>query len=387
MPPCPLHPAGATHVPVAAAVGAGVVVTVTPAVHDPANHEAMTQREIARRLAVLKGFAFAGEFERSRSYDGPCYFVPAETIVGCEEAATMGIGCEDDLFGAVVPHAFMGAKSITHPLIDASATAPTGWCAGFCEDVRDAVLEGYAAFDVEDARRAAVRLLEHGPARVKRAAGIGGQGQSVCHDAAELDDVLRDIDAAELATLGLVVEENLHAVTTYSVGQVQVAGVTASYCGTQRLTPNNRGVEVYGGSTLLVARGGFEALLRLPLPPQTRHAIAQARRYDAAALHRFTGMFGSRRNYDVATGTNAQGAARSGVLEQSWRMGGASGAEVGALEAFRDDPQLDVVRATTTEVFGECDPPPAHATVYFRDVDERVGMLTKFAVVERHAHP
>jgi hypothetical protein len=279
----------------------------------------------------------------------------------------------------------MGSKSITHGLVDDTAHAPHGWCAAFGEDVRDAVLEGYAAFTAADARRAADYVLRHGPVRVKRATGIGGQGQFVCHDSGEVDAVLDAIDTQEIATLGIVVEENLHDVQTYSVGQVEVAGIVASYCGTQRLTPNNRGVEVYGGSTLLVVRGDFAALLRLTLPPDTRRAIGQACRYDTAALHCFEGMFGSRRNYDVATGVNARGEPRSGVLEQSWRMGGASGAEIAALEAFRADPQLDVVRASTTEIFGECEPPPAHATVYFRDLDERVGMLTKFTMVERDA--
>ena len=47
---------------------------------------------------------------------------------------------------------------------------------------------------------------------------------------------------------------------------------------------------------------------------------------DAAATECFPGLVASRRNYDVAQGTNARGKRCSGVLEQSWRLGGATGA-------------------------------------------------------------
>ena len=56
-------------------------------------------------------------------------------------------------------------------------------------------------------------------------------------------------------------------------------------------------------------------------------------------------FFASRRNYDIARGIDAQGQWRCRVLEQSWRIGGASGPEVAALQAFRADPALRVIRA------------------------------------------
>jgi hypothetical protein len=188
--------------------------------------------------------------------------------------------------------------------------------------------------------------------RVKPVRATGGRGQAVVSDAAALDAALGAVEAAELSEHGLVLEEDLAGVTTYSVGQVRVAGLVASYCGTQRLTPDNAGEAVYGGSELLVARGGFEALAGLGLPEEARLAVEQARIYDAAAADCFAGMFASRRNYDVARGLDAEGRWRSGVLEQSWRIGGASGAEVAALEAFRAEPALRAVRAATVELYG-----------------------------------
>jgi hypothetical protein len=133
-------------------------------------------------------------------------------------------------------------------------------------------------------------------------------------------------------------------------------------------------------------RGDFEALLGLDVPQETRLAVEQARVYDAAATEAF-GLFASRRNYDVARGLDADGRPRSGVLEQSWRIGGASGAEIAALEAFRGDPARVTVRAATVEVYGENAVLPRHATVSFRGVDERVGRITKYTLVEPHADP
>jgi hypothetical protein len=72
-----------------------------------------------------------------------------------------------------------------------------------------------------------------------------------------------------------------------------------------------------------------------------------------------------------------------GVLEQSWRIGGASGAEVAALEALNDDPALQGVRASTTEVHGPDVPVPDGAILYFSGVDDHLGPITKYAELHR----
>ncbi|MEP7206796.1 MAG: DUF3182 family protein [Casimicrobiaceae bacterium] len=364
---------------------AGVVVTLQSNPDDLANHESVTRNGLARRLATLKGYAFDGAFEPDRALSAPAYFLPAETIIGCDHAAALGIVDADDLFGAVVPYPYMATKSISHPLPAGATCAPDGWCHAFSEAVRHVVLEGYAAFSGADLRQAARVILAGGEGRLKLASGIGGQGQHVVRTLHEVDALLAAIDPAEIGALGIVVERNLAEIVTHSVGQVEVAGIKASYCGTQCLTTNNRGVQVYGGSTLLIVRGDFDILLAQPLAADARRAIDLARVFDAAALRHFTGMFASRRNYDVAIGVDCRGTVHGGVLEQSWRMGGASGAEVAALAAFQADPGREVIRVATTEVYGKCAPPPAHAEVYFRAVDTRAGMLTKFTVVETDA--
>jgi hypothetical protein len=346
-------------------------------------HERITRAEIAKRLAVLMGFAYAGEYDPSAHYPGWVYFVPSDTLVGVEHAARLGITGDHHLFGGVVPYPFVATKAITHPLVGPDAYTPEGWSDAFPNQVQDAVLFGYSVFTPEQAQAAGKRLLESGPIRLKPVHTTAGRGQRVVASMTQLADALAAINPAELRVGGLVLEENLTAVSTYSVGQVRVADLTATYYGVQRLTNDNAGDEVYGGSDLVVVRGNFDALVRLSLPESIRVAVEQARVYDAATSI-FPGLFASRRNYDVAQGLNAHGQRRSGVLEQSWRMGGATGAEIAALQAFHADPALQVVRASTFEIYGESPAPPPRTTVYFRGVDERVGLLTKYTVVEAH---
>jgi len=348
------------------------------------SHEAITRTGIAMRLAALKGFAFSGDYHPSCLYPGPVYFVPSETLVGAEVARELGIRGEHDLFGGIVPHAFVATKAITHPLVAPDAQSPAGWSYGLSHRLRDAVLSGFSAFTLEDARRAGERLIERGPVRIKPARAAGGRGQVVVAEAAELDAALDTMDTPEMSSYGLVLEENLTDVTTYSVGQVRVAELVATYYGTQRLTRDNSGATVYGGSELVIVRGDFDSLLGLNLSEEARLAVAQARAYDAAAMELFPGLFASRRNYDVARGLGCDGRQRSGVLEQSWRLGGASGAEVAALEAFRAEPALQAVRASSVEIYGESEPPP-HATVYFHGIDEQVGPISKYTLWEPHA--
>ena len=358
-----------------------VVAYVSDQQDHASEHERITQAEFARRLAALKDYEAGGLYDPARHYPGPVYFVPGSTLTS-EQAAALGIRGPDDLFGGVVPHAFVATKVISHPLVEADAAALPGWNPAFEAQGGDAVLAGYAVFNHDDARRAGLRLLASGPVRIKPVRARGGHGQSVARDAAELQRLLDAIDPSEILSHGLVLEENLSEVRTFSVGQVMVGGLTASYFGVQRLTRNNRGEDIYGGSDLTVLRGDFDALLAHDASPEIRYAIEQAQRYNAAVVACYAGFYASRINYDIALGQDAAGRSRSGVLEQSWRLGGATGAEIAALEVFRSQPGRDRVRAASIEVFGESPPPPPHATVYFRGVDPRAGRLTKYTVVE-----
>jgi hypothetical protein len=361
----------------------GTVVALTADHHAYASeHERATRAQIAWRIARLKQSRYQGEYDSSRHYAAPVYFVPSDTLVGDEVINALGISGHHGLFGGVVPYPFVLTKAITHPLVEADAAAPQGWSFAFGARVANAVLWGFTAFTSDDAYRAGLRLLERGAVRIKPVHATGGRGQQTARDRSALDACLAALDAAEIARHGLVLEENLEQPATYSVGQVHVGQMVASYYGCQRLTFDNHGHQVYGGSDLTVARGDFDALLKLSFPAEIRRAVRQARVFHGAVEALFPGFFASRINYDVAVGLNGAGQRRSGVLEQSWRVGGASGAEIAALEAFQDQPGRNVINASCFEVYGDGVVPPPNATVYFSGVDAQVGALTKYTVAE-----
>src|SRR5687768_13438705 len=95
----------------------GVVVAYVPdQTAHASEHERITQAEFARRLAALKDYDVGGLYEPRKQYSGPVYFVPSNTLTS-QQAAPLGIRGRDDLFGGVVPHAFVATKVISHPLV------------------------------------------------------------------------------------------------------------------------------------------------------------------------------------------------------------------------------------------------------------------------------
>jgi hypothetical protein len=145
--------------------------------------------------------------------------------------------------------------------------------------------------------------------------------------------------------------------------------------------------ERYGGSDLTFFLGGMRELCDRwdPADANARMAIVQAIRYDEAISAAYPALLASRRNYDVAQGQTASGVFVSGVLEQSWRIGGASPAELTALEIFSRDGRIRSLRASTHEVYALIDP-PANAAISFRGEDPHLGALTKFSVIEGYGH-
>jgi hypothetical protein len=265
-------------------------------------------------------------------------------------------------------------------LISEGARSPASWSAKFATDVRSIVPRGYTAFCVEDAQAAIECLLREGPVRVKPVKATGGRGQSIIRSASEFDGIVEKLDHAQLSQFGLVLEEDIAAPITYSVGQIRLEGLVASYYGVQNLARDNFGQTAYGGSDLSVVRGDFDDLVSVRDPSgEVRIAIDQAQRYDAAAKRHFPEIIASRRNYDIICGTSTTGQRCCGVLEQSWRIGGATPAEITALEAFAADSGLKSVEVSSVEAYGTCPPKPANAIIYFEGVDQQVGAITKYA--------
>ena len=339
-------------------------------------HEAVTLESMAARLALLV----------PASARDDAYYVPARTLTR-EQASRLGIASADDLFGGVVPHAFAATKMISHALPGADSARPAGWADALGAALAGAVLPGFSAFAPEDAMRGGLQLLEDGGVRLKVGDGIGGNGQAVVGDAAALADAIARIGTATIEAAGVVLERNLEREATLSIGEIRIGTLRAAYHGRQRRTLDHAGRTVYGGSDLVVRRGGLADLQEHVRDPDLRLAIRQAQAYDEAAHAAFPGMYASRRNYDVSQGFDADGRRWSGVLEQSWRIGGASPAEIAALEALLADPRLEEVHASAIEAYGPPGDLPPGAVLHFHGTDPAVGRLVKYAMVHPHGHP
>lgn len=361
-------------------------VVFLPGDAPPQGHDTMTKASLAASLADFLGAEYGGSCDAlARGEAVQAYAVPCETLTRAQ-AQRLGIRDADDLFGGVAPLPFMATKSITHPLVARDAQAPEGWVPQFPDRVTDEVLEGFSTFDACDARWACSRLLHGGTVRLKDASGVGGSGQAVVSNLQQFDALLESEAFASPWRDGLVLERNLNHVQTVSVGQVRVGDWVLSYHGRQRLTRNPCGKEVYGGSSLHLVRGDFEVLLDAEMPAALRLAVNQARTYHLAALSSFDGLFASRSNYDVVQGFDDGGVWRSGVLEQSWRIGGASGAEIAALHVFRRHPGLRWVEASTHEVYAATAALPAGAQRHYDGRVAPAGRLLKYATVDAHGN-
>lgn len=342
------------------------------------NRHDQTSREVlVARLAALLRIPLIPQVETTDDVGPDILLVPKETIVD-GPGSTRALSATT-LLGGRVPHPFVATKAITHGLISRDAVRPEGWSHTMADRLGDAALNGYTAFTAADAIEAGLRLLGNGPARVKDVNGKASLGQTVVNTADELRAVIAEQNPDELARFGVVVEENMSEVETYSVGSLSVAGLEISYVGDQQETIDHKGRTVYGGTRLRCVRGGLDRLTHLGLDPEAVEAIRCAAVFDDAARRAYPSMVLTRRNYDVLAGRDARNQRRVGVLEQSWRVGGATGAEVAALEAFAGGPDLDFVNTATVEVYGDA-AIPAHAVTYFSGVDPVVGSMTKYAM-------
>ncbi|MGF6703236.1 DUF3182 family protein [Pseudomonas frederiksbergensis] len=350
---------------------------------DASLHEVETNRALARWLAQVVGLEYGGSYDPQLHSGRDIYLLPTQTLVGVAAARQLGVKGPEDLWGGYVDHDFICTKAISHGLLNKYAFAPEGWSSLFSERVRSVVLDGLSVFSLEDARPAAEHLLYSGPIRMKPIHACAGRGQEVIKSLDQFDAILARPDAKTLFTEGVVLEQDLTEVVTHSVGQSFIGDKVLSYCGDQYLTEDGQGEQVYGGSNLLVVQGYYEDLLALELPDETRLAIQQAQVFDSAADEAYPGFYASRRNYDIAQGLDCDGKQRSGVLEQSWRLGGASSAEVAALQSFVNDPGLRAIRVSSVEIYTD-QPLPANAIEVYRGPAEHSDFLLKYVTVKSY---
>ncbi|HVJ38085.1 MAG TPA: DUF3182 family protein [Stenotrophomonas sp.] len=340
-------------------------------------HERATHHWVADTVARLLALPYAG-LAGPDERDAASYFVPDDTL-DAVAAAALGISGSEQLLGGVVPFPFVATKVIAHPLVPGAQVAIAGWDDALAQAVAADTLPGYSAFCTEDAVRAYTLLRAAGQVRLKLPTGVGGRGQWLLQDEAGLHAALATLSEDYLPRHGVVLETHLVHLTTFSVGEVALPGRSIAYHGTQVSTPDREGRQVYGGSDLQVVRGSLAQLQQGELPPAERQAVRAAHAFDRKLRQAFPQAALSRRNYDVAYGEDAAGRMHCGVLEQSWRVGGATPAELAAFEAFARDPAVTRVHAATRELHGQ--PAPAGARLYYAGDDPRLGPLVKFLTV------
>lgn len=340
-------------------------------------HERATHHWVAETVARLLALPYAGLAGPGEG-DATSYFVP-DDVLDTATAAALGIAGSEHLLGGVVPFAFLATKAVAHPRVPGAQVAIAGWDDALAQALAADALPGYTAFCAEDAVRAYALLRGAGQVRLKLPTGVGGRGQWLLQDEAGLDAALATLPDDYLRRHGVVLETHLVRLTTFSVGEVDLPGRSIAYHGTQVSTPDREGRQVYGGSDLHVTRGSLAQLQEGELSATERRAVQAAHAFDRKLRQAFPQAALSRRNYDVAYGEDAAGRLHCGVLEQSWRVGGATPAELAAFEAFARDPAITRVRAATRELHGQ--PAPAGTRVYYAGNDPRLGPLVKYLTV------
>jgi len=332
----------------------------------------------AERIARLLQYDYGRVGDAVLDAQQRIYFVPDHTLTAVE-AERLGVRTERDLFGGVVPHAFVATRAATHAPISADADVPQNWSYALARILSGCVLRGFSAFSHGDARLAAQRLLRTGPVRLD--CGDTEASRNMLSDMDEFDEALDGIAVIDVATQGVVIEQALAEQTTYVVGRARVANECVSYVGTRRTARIECGRRIHAGCDLAVVPGDFTALDRVGLSTEARYAVLKAARYDEAISHAYRSSFASRRSYDVILGHDRHGAARMGVRGPSWSVAAESPAEIAAMAAFRDVPGLQCLRASTYEAFGDVDV-PTDAMVYYKCDDANHGSLTKYCTID-----
>lgn len=342
-------------------------------------HVVASVEAIAARLAKLTGARLGSTAQHFDDADRT-FFVPTFSLIRQSHPELDA----NQFWGGCVDQEFMTTKLATHPAWAEEDALPTGWKPQFARDLEGAALIGFSVFSYDHAARAGAFLLDKRKIRLKDPYASGGKKQSVVQNNHELEAFLRSLPESDFSR-GMVIEEDIENSSTYSVGQISLTGLTMSYLGRQYSANDRSGESVYAGSRLYVVRGDWEALRTRLRMPVAHRIIESARRYDSAAEQHF-GLVASRKNYDVLVGPVTEDGFCCGVLEQSWRVGGASPAEILALEALTADNSVSALKVVVRETYGAAPQLAADDFVVYAGEDDQGQPLHKYARIEKLYH-
>jgi hypothetical protein len=318
-----------------------IIVDVPPYGQENFNGMYLDQRNtvIGERMASLLG----GKVCSIEDSENDRYFLPHAALTK-SASEPMGIRTEDDLFGGVVEVASHRDKAILHPRVPGYEQNCIWHSSKFADLVSGAVLPGFSVFSTADAHKALRRLQAEGyTVRGKDPTRDGSGGQWAIKDEAHLSSIMASLPQKQILDHGFVLESNLETLETLSIGQIYFNGKFYSYYGNQESTTSPKGNQTYGGTTLTMMRGPFEDLARFIDDPHLSRAVEQAK-----TVYRAYSVYDpliSRANFDVVQGQTSNHEFLSGVVDQSLRIGGATPAEIMAIEALQRDPSIEQVTA------------------------------------------
>ncbi|MBD2606110.1 DUF3182 family protein [Scytonema hofmannii FACHB-248] len=329
---------------------------------------------------------------------GKTYYVADKTIVLelkenqklIEDAL---IESEKDFFGGIVARPHQSTKAIMHPLVSREAVCPLGWSHEFSEELaqRNLVLPGFTVFSTDDLRIAFKELYNKGvyQIRLKDPLAFLGMSQFVISSFQELEQFISDkiADQGKLQQYGLVVEENLHPedLKTYSASFITVGSHQVQCLGVQRFSQG-----LYTGTDLVIMRTGkciFPKLLAqvgIFNNEDAQAIIDKALLFRALLNKHIPEIKTARFNLDIVSGIasiysngTCELVKRFALLEQSFRVGGASPGEIWGLESLLSDPDVDAVCASTYYRYGdEAYQTVSEEEILYCGVDNRFGPIS-----------
>ncbi len=326
-----------------------------------------------RNLRIME--KIASIFERFGGIDqGKTYYVADKTIVlefreNQKLIKDALIESEKDFFGGIVPRAHQSTKAIMHPLVSREAACPLGWSHEFSQELvhLELVLPGFTVFNIEDIRTAFNHLYDKGvyQIRLKDPLGYLGMNQFVVTSFQELEQFISDkiVNNEKLQQYGLVVEENLcpEDLKIYSVSFVTVGSHQVQCIGVQRFSQG-----LYRGTDHVIMQTGKRIIPELLAQvgifnkEDAQVIIDKALLFRALLNKHIPEIKTARFNVDIVSGIasiysngTCELVKRFALLEQSFRVGGASAAEIWGLEYLLCHPSVDAVCASTYYRYGD----------------------------------
>lgn len=263
------------------------------------------------------------------------YYVLSKPI-DFEVAYLLGIKSKDDFFGGVFEDKRQAAKHMLH--VGVGTDYPNYYSLEFAENVNDYVLPGFTVFSLEEAYIAYQRLrdLGYNSIRLKNPCCSDSQGQKTIGEVSEVDLFVQE-SIGDLSE-GMVMECALDDPNNLSVGCFELNGDTYCYVGFQSEVVY-QGRRCYGGTDMYVTKNNFDILKNVfetrSVPVDFRDIIEGFN----VLRHSYNqiGAMITRFNIDYLYGF-VDGVLKSGFVDPSFRVGGATPGEIESVELLdRDD--------------------------------------------------